>query len=96
MEGIDFVSEGIITMSRVYEYLRSDHHLPAAGLDPAEKIMEDMLDSDIINFLVGTRINEAHQDPNMPVELEIRRNLIKNIAETLKKKFFKEVIINYI
>ena len=83
-------------MSRIYEYLKADHPIPATGLDPAEIIMEDMLDSDIIQFLVGTRINEAHQDPNMPVELEIRRNLIKNIAETLKQKYFKDVIINYI
>lgn len=96
MEGVGFVSEGIITMSKLYEYLKTDHHIPVNHLDPAERIMADMLDSDIIQFLVGTRINEAHQDPNMPVELEIRRNLIKNIAETLKKNYFKEVNINYI
>ncbi|MDC7233885.1 MAG: SpoIIE family protein phosphatase [Spirochaetales bacterium] len=96
IEGIDFVSEGIITMSKVFEYLKAEHQVPLVHPDPAEKIVEEMLNSDIIQFLVGTRINEAHQDPNMPVELEIRRNLIKNIAATLKEKYFKEVIINFI
>ncbi|MDC7240441.1 MAG: SpoIIE family protein phosphatase [Spirochaetales bacterium] len=95
MEGVDFVSEGIITMSKVQEYLEQSHS-PGVNMNPAERIMEDMLNSDIIHFLVGTRINEAHQDPNMPVQLEIRRNLIKRIGETLKKKYFKEVIINFI
>jgi 2-iminoacetate synthase ThiH len=28
-------------------------------------------------IVVGTGINEAHQDPNLPVKLDIRRNIIK-------------------
>ena len=31
-----------------------------------------MLESDIVQFVVGTRINDAHQDPNIPVELDLR------------------------
>jgi hypothetical protein len=53
------------------------------------------LDSDRITFIVGTKINEAHQDPTMPVELEIRRNVIKRIASLLKEKYLKEVQIRY-
>ena len=30
-------------------------------------------ESDEVSFLVGTRINEAHHDPNLPFELGIRR-----------------------
>jgi hypothetical protein len=40
-----------------------------------------LLDSDIVKFAVGTRINEAHQDPNIPVELDLRRNIVKRIAD---------------
>jgi hypothetical protein len=47
-------------------------------------------------FLVGTKINDAHQDPNMPVELEIRRNIIKRISVLLQEKYLKEVVIHYI
>ncbi|MBE6345546.1 MAG: stage II sporulation protein E, partial [Spirochaetaceae bacterium] len=46
-------------------------------------------------FVVGTKINEAHQDPNMPVELEIRRNVVKKIASLLEEKYLKEVRIQY-
>jgi hypothetical protein len=50
----------------------------------------------MIYFLVGTKINEAHQDPNMPVELEIRRNVIKRLAALLEEKLLKQVSIQFI
>ena len=46
-----------------------------------------MLQSDIVEFVVGTRINEAHQDPNVPVELDLRRNIISKIAGLLENKY---------
>jgi hypothetical protein len=45
---------------------------------------------------VGTRINEAHQDPNIPVELDLRRNIVKRIAELLEIKYMKQVHIQYL
>jgi len=96
MEGVGLITEGIITMSRVHEYLKKLHEPPVLEGDPAERIIREMVNSDVIQFLLGTRINEAHQDPNMPVALEIRRNLINSIAETLRNLYFKEVLINYI
>ncbi len=38
----------------------------------------------------------AHQDPNLPVELEIRRSVMKKIARILEEKFLKEVSLKYI
>jgi hypothetical protein len=46
--------------------------------------------------VVGTKINEAHQDPRHPEDLEIRRNIIKRLAQILEKKYLKEVAIRYI
>jgi hypothetical protein len=54
-----------------------------------------VLNSDRITFIVGTKINEAHQDPSMPVELEIRRNVVTRIAALLEEKYLKEVRIQY-
>jgi len=96
MEGIHLITEGIITLGRVSEYLAHDEEEMHGDGNPAQQIVSAMLDSDIIHFIVGTRINDAHQDPNMPVELEIRRNIVKKIAELLKQKYLKEVNINYI
>nr|MDA3957478.1 stage II sporulation protein E [Oceanispirochaeta sp.] len=96
MEGVNLVTEGIITMSRVCEYLNKKHEPGIGPGDPAEEIVKEMINSDVIQFMVGTRINESHQDPNMPVALEIRRNLIKSIADCLKNNYFKEVLIKTI
>lgn len=102
MEGADLVTEGIITLGRVAEILEQGSRIGATASterdreNGAGKIVELLLDSDRINFVVGTRINDAHQDPNMPVELEIRRNIIKRIQSLLVEHYLKEVTIRYL
>jgi hypothetical protein len=59
-------------------------------------LVDLMLESDVIEFVVGSRINEAHQDPNLPMDIEIRRNIIKRIAKTLEDRYLKEVSVQYI
>ncbi len=102
MEGADLVTEGIITLGTVAELLErgasigGSAALESARENAATKIVELLLDSDRITFVVGTKINEAHQDPNMPVELEIRRNVVKKIQSLLRGHYLKEVTIRYI
>lgn len=55
-----------------------------------------LLDSDVVKFAVGTRINEAHQDPNIPVDLDLRRNIVKRIAQLLEGKHMKRVTVQYL
>jgi hypothetical protein len=62
----------------------------------AVRLATMLLDSDIVKFVVGTRINEAHQDPNIPVELDLRRNIIKRIAHLLESKYMKRVLVQYL
>lgn len=95
MEGADLVTEGILTLGRVAELLESG--APAGSMsNAATKLVDLLLDSDRIEFLVGTRINEAHQDPNMPVELEIRRSIVKRIARSLEERYLKETSVRFI
>ena len=96
MDGVDLVTEGILTLgkvSRLMEKLTDESRL---GHGPADQIIKHFLLSDDIHFLIGTRINTAHQDPSLPVELEIRRTVIRRIADLLQKKFLKEVSIEFI
>mgnify|MGYP002295827398 CR=1 FL=1 len=65
-------------------------------LDPAGRLAELMRRHDVIDFLVGTRINEAHQDPNLPVDLELRRNIVKRLGDVLRKRYMKEVNIHFV
>lgn len=96
MPGIDLVTEGILTLSKVSEILKVYNNNYQLGKGPADQIVKLIKDSDEIQFIIGTRINIAHQDPNLPVELEIRRTVVKRIAKILEQKFLKEVSLRFI
>ncbi len=96
MPGVDLVTEGILTLSKTAEIL--DRYSPRTelGKGPADLIVKQILESDAIHLVTGTAVNVAHQDPNLPVELEIRRTVMKKIARILEEKFLKEVSLKYI
>ncbi len=96
LEGIDLVTEGILTLQKVNEILKTYNNSVRLGKGPADKIVRLIMESDEIHFVIGTRINIAHQDPNLPVELEIRRTVVKRIARLLEEKWLKKVSFEYI
>ena len=96
IDGIDLVTEGILTLQKVNEILKSYNNSVRLGKGPADKIVKLIMDSDEIHFVIGTRINVAHQDPNLPVDLEIRRTVVKRIARLLEEKWLKKVSFEYI
>jgi hypothetical protein len=96
MEGIDIVTEGILTLQKVTEILKKYNNSTKLKKGPADKIVKLIMESDEIHFIIGTRINIAHQDPNIPVELEIRRTVVKRIARLLEEKWLKKITFEYI
>ncbi|AQT68975.1 stage II sporulation protein E [Anaerohalosphaera lusitana] len=88
--GVDLVTEGTLTLSRMAEILEAGEDPDKLKSNAAVRLARYLLDSDIIEFVVGTKINEAHQDPNFPVELDIRRNLMKRIVGLLNTKYLKQ------
>lgn len=96
MEGVDLITEGILTLTKVGNILKDYNQNTVLDKGPAGLIVSMILQSDEIDFIVGTRINIAHQDPSLPVELEIRRTVVKRITATLEEKFLKEVKIEFI
>jgi hypothetical protein len=94
MDGVDLVTEGIVTMARVAELLETDE---PDGCENAATLFADLvLESDSIEFLIGTRVNQAHQDPRIPAQFELRRTITERIAQTLSQKHLKEVQLSYI
>lgn len=93
MEGFELITEGLLTLTRVVEYLEQ-------GLldenNPAGQLVQLFIKHDVIEFLVGTRINEAHHDPALNQNLAIRRNIIKDIADVLVHKYQKETKLHWI
>lgn len=96
MEGVDLVTEGIITLGSLTEILENEmpKNLDQKGAD--WDMYRMILDADVIDIVAGTKINIAHQDPTLPVELEIRRNVVKKLASLLEKKYMKSVKLKFI
>lgn len=96
LDGIDLFTEGILTLRKVEDILIQYTNNTKLGRGPADQVVKLIHECDEIRFLVGTRINIAHQDPNMQIDLEIRRTVVKRIAFLLEEKFLKKILINYI
>lgn len=94
MEGVDLITEGILTLTRAVEYLEGDlTNLPD---DSAGKLVNMLLDSDCIEFMVGAKLNQAHYDPDLPIELEIRKNIAKRLVKILEENYVKRVTLKFI
>lgn len=79
MEGVDLITEGVLTLSKAVEYLED---APAEMPDDAAgKLVDLFLDSDCITFMVGAKVNQAHFDPDLPLELELRKNVVKRMEK---------------
>ena len=96
MEGFEMVTEGILTLGKVEEILETYDSDTRLNDTPPEQVVKLLLQHDSIDIIVGTRINWAHQDPDQPLELELRKFVIKRIVKILIHKFFKKVKIEYV
>lgn len=94
MQGIDLVTEGILTLTDAYRMLKEgiDKNSNTASV----RLVNLFLSNDKIDFVVGTKINIAHQDPSLPMELEIRRNIVKKIFRILQSQYLKEISVRYL
>ena len=65
MEGVDLITEGILTLTETLECLEEGN----LDIDNAAgKLIKFLLDSDCINFMVGAKLNQAHYNPALPIE----------------------------
>ena len=95
MSGIDLITEGILTLTDVAQRIEQGDALATALPLASRKMVELFRGSDEIELVVGTRVNEAHQDPSLPVDLEIRRNIVKHLKKVLEEKYRKRVRIKF-
>ncbi|MFC1504526.1 SpoIIE family protein phosphatase [Spirochaetota bacterium] len=85
IEGIDIATEGILTLTKVNAMLRKGATKKSIELqsDGASNLLRHMLEVDKIRFLIGTAINPAHQNPELPGQLGIRTTVVNEIADKL-------------
>lgn len=101
IEGVDLVTEGVITMNKVVEnardYLEKNEFFEqwGYGTDGASLICRLLFEEATdINFYVGRAINPAHQNPDLPINFNIKMNLVQSLSELLIK-MGKRIKISY-
>lgn len=92
IEGVDLVTEGVLTINRVLEYAKdytgpnvlfSEWHEKQDGASKIAKLLFD--EATDINFYVGRAVNPAHQNPNLPIGFNIKMQLVEELSQTLKE-----------
>jgi hypothetical protein len=96
MKGFEMITEGILTLGKVEDILENYNSDTKLEDSPPEQVVKLLLQHDFIDIIVGTRINWAHQDPEQPLELELRKFVVQRIVKILIYKFFKKVNVEYI
>lgn len=101
IEGVDLVTEGVITMNRVIEYAKD--YLERNEMyekwyfsnDGASLICQLLFEEATdINFYVGRAINPAHQNPDLPINFSIKMNLVEDLSGCLRK-MGKRIKVSY-
>ena len=101
LEGVDLVTEGVITVNKVVEYANdyiTDNNTYdewGYGRDGASLISRLLFEEATdINFYVGKAINPAHQNPNLPINFNIKMNLVEELSKALKQ-MGKRIKVSY-
>ena len=101
IEGVDLVTEGVITVNKVVEYAHDylgenkfyEHwSFKRDGASLISRLLfEEATD---INFYVGRAINPAHQNPDLPINFNIKMNLVEELSKCLKQ-MGKRIKVSY-
>ena len=101
IEGVDLVTEGVITINKVIEYakdaLGSNELYEHWGFarDGASMICRLLFEEATdINFFVGRAVNPAHQNPDLPINFNIKMNLVEELSNCLRQ-MGKRVKLSY-
>ena len=101
IEGVDLVTEGVITVNKVLEYakdyLGENKHYEHWSFkhDGASLICRLLFEEATdINFYVGRAINPAHQNPDLPINFNIKMNLVEELSKCLRK-MGKKIKVSY-
>lgn len=101
IEGVDLVTEGVITINKVLsyakDYLNDNESYSQWGVkrDGASLICRLLFEEATdINFFVGRAINPAHQNPDLPINFNIKMQLVTELSDCLKK-MGKRIKVSY-
>ena len=101
IEGVDLVTEGVITINKVLSYAQNylednEHYKQWSYKKDGASLIARMLfeEATDINFFVGRAVNPAHQNPSLPINFNIKMRLVDELSECLKK-MGKRIKVSY-
>ena len=101
LEGVDLVTEGVITVNKVVEYAKdylgeTQHYEHWSFRRDGASLICRLLfeEATDINFFVGRAINPAHQNPDLPINFNIKMNLVEELSTALRR-MGKKIKVSY-
>ncbi len=101
IEGVDLVTEGVITVNRVLEYAKdylgeNKYYEQWCYKKDGASLISRLLfeEATDINFYVGRAVNPAHQNPDLPITFSIKMNLVEELSQCLKQ-MGKRIKVSY-
>lgn len=93
LEGIDLVTEGVLTLNAAVDRLRNSSLW--SGQDGASQLARLLLEADQITIIAGSAVNPAHQNPNFPMQINIKSQVLNQMLAVLKSRG-KQVTIEWV
>ena len=101
IEGVELVTEGVITVNRVLEYAKDylkdneSYKHWSYKQDGASQICRLLFEEATdINFYVGRAMNPAHQNPDLPINFNIKMQLVVELSDCIRK-MGKRIKVSY-
>lgn len=95
IDGVDLVTEGVLTLSRAVEILQSSGAIDdISGQDGAAELAKILLNADNVRFIVGKALNPAYQNPDLPIDFGFKMRLVNSLEKILLDKG-KQIKIDY-
>ena len=96
IEGIDLVTEGMLTLTEVADRLSRKVLLKEMNEDAAKRMIKLLRETDQIEIIAGTRINDELEDPATAAKIGLRFPVIDSISRSLIHNYFKECEVLYL
>ena len=85
IEGIDLVTEGVLTLNAAAERLRKVSDLRrSTRMDGATRVARLLLEADHVHICVGGAVNPAHQNPLLPSDMNIKLQVLGRLRIQLE------------
>ena len=96
IDGIELVTEGMLTLTEVSERLEEKVLLKQMPEDPAKRIIRILRDMDQLQIVMGTKINNDTDDPAAAAKIGVRFPVVDRITRALERSYLKEVEVTYL